>query len=80
MRRRNYLRSANSYGWEVDESEVDKALDLYVEIMGKERAFEDIVETMSSTELAESLAYLFRMNEIYEWDERRNIQSRRRAR
>ena len=78
--RRNYLRSANSYGWEVDESEVDEALDLYIEIMGKERAFEDIVETMSTNELAESLAYLFRMNEIYEWDERRSIKSRRRAR
>lgn len=40
--------------------------------MGKDYVDSEILQGLSTDELAESLAYLFRMNGFREWDERNN--------
>lgn len=63
------VTAASSYGWEVDPSEAWEAYEFACEVLGKEYVDNDIVTGLSTDELAESLAYMFRMNEFDEWYE-----------
>ena len=64
------LNEAENYGWVVDESEVQEAYDMAVERFGKETIDDAIIKSMSDNELAESLAYIFRMYDFEEWYDR----------
>lgn len=67
--RRSFKEAVNG-GWEVDESDVWDAYELASEYWGGDDAInKDIVRTLSDSELAEALAYIFRMNDFREWDE-----------
>ena len=57
---RKTIKSANSYGWEVDSSEVPEALDLFVEYVGKETALEEIARAMGTDVLEENLDWVIR--------------------
>ena len=65
------LNEAENYGWVVDESEVQEAYDMAVERFGKETIDDAIIKSMSDNELAESLAYIFRMYDFEEWYDRK---------
>ena len=123
------IKSAVNYGWEVDSSDVPKALDMWVEYVGEDNALEDIARAMDDDtlienvewiaqqwgigeeveeehsawdkyekakelmgvhelftnltqaagydELAEDLAYIFRMNDFREWDDMEVYSSRK---
>lgn len=66
------LKEAESYGWVVDNSEVDDAYELACDHIGKNYVNDAIVNTLSSDDLASSLAYLFRMWDFQEWDAYKN--------
>lgn len=70
VKRRKKMNEANSYGWVVESSEALDAYDFACEYFGQEKLNQDIVDTLSTDELAESLAFIFRMNDFREWDER----------
>ena len=67
---KNTLNEAENGGWVVDSSEAQEAYNLAVEYMGEETINAAIVRTLSDNELAESLAYIFRMYDFTEWEER----------
>lgn len=67
--RRKGLNEAESYGWEVPENMVWEAYELACEKMGKDYVDDAIVNTVSTDELASSLAFLFRNWDFREWDE-----------
>ena len=55
------VKAAESYGWEVDSSEAWETYELACDYFGKEYVDDSIVQGLSTDELAESLAYMFRM-------------------
>ena len=67
---RRAIKAAESYGWEVDSSEAWEAYEFACDYFGKENLDDQIVSGLSTDELAESLVYIFRMNDFREWDER----------
>ncbi len=62
------IKSAESYGWIVKSSDAQRALDMWIEAVGEEQAYKDVVDTLSSDAIAESLAYIFRTNDFSEWN------------
>lgn len=68
--KRRPVKAAESYGWEVDSSEAWEAYEFACDYFGKENLDDQIVSGLSTDELAESLVYIFRMNDFREWDER----------
>lgn len=64
---RRPVKAAESYGWVVESWEAQEAYEFACERLGKEYVDEEIIQGLSTDELAESLAYLFRMNEFDEW-------------
>ena len=68
IKSRRAIKSAESYGWVVDSSDASRALDMWIEAVGEELAYKDVVDTLGSDELAEAMAYIFRMNDFREWD------------
>lgn len=64
------LQEAESYGWVVESYEAYEAYDMACDYFGKEYVNDQIVDTLSDDELASSLAYLFRMWDFRQWDER----------
>ena len=71
-RSRRGLNCAENYGWVVENSEVDDAYELACEYYGEEAINADIVKCLSVDQLAACLAYIFRMNDFREWQERKN--------
>lgn len=63
------VTAAESYGWVVESWDAQEAYEFACEYFGKENLDDQIVTSMSSDELAESLAFIFRMNDFREWDE-----------
>lgn len=61
------VMAGESYGWVVDANEAQEAYDFACEYFGKEELDADIVSCLSSDELADNLAYIFRMNDFEEW-------------
>ena len=70
MNRRKAINAAESYGWVVDENEAWEAYEFACDYFGKEELDDQIVSSLSVDELASSLAFIFRMNDFREWEER----------
>lgn len=66
------VTAANSYGWVVESWEAQDAYEFACEYFGEEDLNKQIVDCMSSDELAACLAFLFRMNDFREWENRDN--------
>lgn len=66
------VKAAESYGWVVDENEAWEAYEFACDYLGKETVDDEIVRGLSVDELAASLAYMFRMYDFREWEERNN--------
>lgn len=66
------LTEAESYGWVVEDWDAIEAYEFACEYMGKEYVDGAIVDTLSSEDLASSLAYLFRMWDFREWEAHKN--------
>ena len=67
---RRPVKAAESYGWVVDENEAWEAYEFACDYFGKENLDDQIVSSLSVDELASSLAFIFRMNDFREWEER----------
>lgn len=67
---RRPIKSAESYGWVVEESEAWEAYEFACDYLGKETVDAEIIQGLSTDELAESLAYMFRMYDFREWYDR----------
>ena len=63
---------AESYGWVVNDWEAREAYDFACDYFGEEELNSQIVRCLGSEELAACLAYIFRMNEFDEWENRDN--------
>ena len=64
------VTAAESYGWVVESWEAAEAYEMAAEAWGVEDINQQIVDCISSDELAACLAFIFRMNDFREWDER----------
>lgn len=67
---RKVLREGESGGWVVDSSEADEAYDMAIRYFGKEVIDDAIIRALNSDALADCLAYIFRMYDFKEWDNR----------
>lgn len=61
---------AESYGWVVNDWEATEAYDFACDYFGKEELDSQIVRCLGDEELAKCLAFIFRMNEFDEWENR----------
>lgn len=61
------LTEAESEGWVVENDEALEAYDFACEMFGKEKLDSEIVNSLGTEELAECLAYIFRMYDFDEW-------------
>lgn len=66
------LNEGESYGWVVDDSEAYDAYDFAIDSgwWTKEQLNQDIVDCISSNELAECLAFIFRNADFEDWQNR----------
>lgn len=64
------LKEAENGGWVVENDEVNEAMEMAIQHFGEEYVNEAIVRTLGSEQIAESLAYLFRMWDFREWSNR----------
>ena len=70
------MREADSAGWVVNDSEARDAYEFACGYFDKDDLNQQIVDSLNSRELAASLAFLFRMNDFREWDNRNNPEER----
>lgn len=63
------VKAAVDGGWEVPDHLAHEAYDLAEEYFGTDDINQQIVDALSDTELAENLAFIFRMNDFREWDD-----------
>lgn len=61
------LKEAENYGWVVNSDEAWDALDAFTEVYGAEYTLESLAKAMGDDELAENLAYIFRMHDFREF-------------
>ncbi len=54
------IKSAVDGGWEVDSSDANKALDMWIEYVGEENALEDIAKAMGNDTLNENIEWVAR--------------------
>ncbi len=64
------VMAGESYGWVVEPYEAAEAYEFACEHLGTEYVNEEIIQCISSDELSECLAYIFRMNDFDEWYDR----------
>lgn len=64
------LKEAENGGWVVENDEVNEAMEMAIQHFGEEYVNEAIVRTLTTEQIAESLAYLFRMWDFEEWNNR----------
>ncbi len=64
------VTATESYGWVVNDWEAQEAYEFACEYFGEEDLNKQIVDCISSEELAACLAFIFRMNDFREWEER----------
>ena len=64
------MNEAESYGYVVEDEDAFDAYEFACDTLGKEYVADAIVNTLSYNDLASSLAYLFRMWDFREWDNR----------
>lgn len=67
---RKAVTAAESYGWVVDDNEAWDAYEFACEYLGKDYVDDAIINTLSTEDIASSLAYLFRMWDFREWENR----------
>lgn len=63
---RKPVKSANNYGWVVENDEASDALDMFVDVYGEEEALEALSKAMGKAELDDVLDYLARTYDITE--------------
>ena len=68
-KRNTIVKEANSYGWVVEDYDAYEAYQFACDNFGKEYVDDQIIDTLSTEELASSLAYLFRMWDFEDWNE-----------
>ena len=66
------VKSGESYGWYVAPWEAQEKLDLWVETVGVEQAFDDLRYAIDQDELSECLAHIFRNNDFREGQSKRD--------
>lgn len=66
------VTAAESYGWVVESWEAQEAYEMAAEAWGREDINQQIVDCISDDELAACMAFIFRMSDFREWDERNN--------
>jgi hypothetical protein len=64
------MTEGESGGWVVEPWEAWEAYEMACEYMGKEDVDYQILKCLGDDELSSCLAYIFRMNDFREWDER----------
>ncbi len=62
------INEAEDYGWVVEDEDAQEAYEFACDYFGKEKMADDIVATLTNSQLAASLAYIFRMNDFREWN------------
>lgn len=67
---RKMISEAENGGWVVETNEAMDAYELACDRLGKETVDDAIVRSLGTEQLAESLAYIFRMYDFREWGER----------
>ena len=68
---RKVIKEATNEGWTVEADEVKEAYQILADALGgEEAANEAIVRSLGAETLSRSLAYLLRMYEVREWQER----------
>lgn len=60
------VNSAVNNGWVVNEEEAYEKLQLWIDEVGAEKALDDVARAIGNGQLAEALAYIFRMNDFEE--------------
>lgn len=65
----NVLKEAMDGGWEVPDGMAQEAYELAIQHFGKEDIDDQIVQSLGNEQLAECLAFIFRMNDFREWGE-----------
>lgn len=69
--RKRSIKAAESYGWVVEDWEATDAYDFALDHgWDRDDLNKQIVQALDSSELAACLAFIFRMNDFQEWDER----------
>lgn len=66
------VNEANSYGWEVDDSEATLAYEYMAQEIGNDDLNAAIVRVMGNSALAGIMAYLLRMYNMRGWEEYRD--------
>lgn len=64
------LKEGESGGWVVEPWEAEEAYNMFAAELGNEEANAAIVRALGDNALSDVLAYLFRMYDFREWDER----------
>ena len=64
------LNEGESGGWVVEPSEAEEAYNMFAAELGNEEANAAIVRALGNSALSDVLAYLFRMYDFREWDNR----------
>ncbi len=64
------MNEAVDGGWEVNDWEAEDAYNFAAEYFGNEDLNAQIIKAMSNEELAKCLAFIFRMNDFREWENR----------
>lgn len=78
-------KAGESYGWVVNEEDAQDKLDLWIEAVGAKQALDDLRYAMGNYELANNLAYIFRMNDFregcsdYEEEEETEVESKKKV-
>lgn len=72
---RRPVMAGESYGWVVEPDEAYEAYEFACEYFGKEDLDSQIVDCLSSDELSDNLAYIFRMNDFDEWYNRNGVEA-----
>lgn len=70
MKAQGMVQEAVDYGWEVTSSEAMDAYNMAADAMGEDVINKAIVQCLSTEQLADCLAYIFRNYDFREWDER----------
>lgn len=66
------VKEGESYGWVVDSSEAWEAYEFACDYLGKDYLDGQIVSSLGTESLAESLEYIFRIHDFNDWKERNN--------
>ena len=69
VRTSNKKSLKEDYGWTIDSSDAWDALEAFVDAYGAEYTLDNLAKAMGDIELADNLAYIFRMHDFHYGDE-----------